>query len=82
MLASEWYQKRLETYRDRQLHLWEQHKSYLKHFLASPRHAEEAHRLEVHARLTQVEKELSRLTSSGFLKALEGTIGADPLYRS
>ncbi len=82
VLASDWYQHRLETYRDRQLHLWEQHKSYLKHFLASPRHAEEARRLDVHTRLVQVEKELSRLNSPDFLKALEGTIGADPLYRS
>ncbi|NNM66439.1 MAG: hypothetical protein HKM06_00355 [Spirochaetales bacterium] len=81
VLKSAWYKERLETYRQRQLSLQESHKVYLKHFLSSARHHEEAKRLEIHNRLNEVEVQIEKLQRADYLESLVGTIGADPLYR-
>jgi hypothetical protein len=81
VLKSDWYAARLDRYRDLQKALYERHKHTLKAFLASPQHAEEAHRLNLKASLEAVEAELHRIGTAEYRKGLVGTLGADILFR-
>ncbi len=79
LLASDWYQKRLETLQARQIALWECHEQTLLAFLAKESHAEEAQRLDIAGRLERTREKLEQLRSPAYLEKLVGTIGADPL---
>jgi hypothetical protein len=81
LLASDWYQERLAIKQKRDVALWERHTRSLREFLASPGHREEAQRLGIGTRLEQARAELDRVSSPEYLKALVGTIGADPVHR-
>ena len=61
--------------------LWERHTRSLREFLASPGHRDEAQRMGIGARLEHARAELDRVSSPEYLKALVGTIGADPVHR-
>jgi hypothetical protein len=79
LLASEWYQERLRCKQSRDIKLWQRHVAYLDHFLARPTHQAEAMRLKIAERRSAAASELQRVTSEDYLKALEGTLGADSL---
>ena len=53
----------------------------LTEFLASPGHRDEARRLGIPGRLEHARAELERVRSPEYVKALVGTIGADPVHR-
>ena len=78
MVASDWYQERLQAKQTIDLRLWRQHVGYLKAFLNKTTHHEEAGRLGIHGRLTYAEQELARVKSPAYLEHLHGTIGAEP----
>ncbi|MEN8129775.1 MAG: hypothetical protein ABFS45_06180 [Pseudomonadota bacterium] len=79
LLASDWYQKRLETQQAREIALWEQHEQILSAFLAKESHAEEAQLLDIAGRMERTREKLNQLRSATYLEGLIGTIGADPL---
>jgi phosphoenolpyruvate carboxykinase (diphosphate) len=81
LLASDWYQERLVIKQKRDIALWERHTRSLREFLASPGHRDEAQRLGIGARLEHARAELDRVSAPEYLKALVGTIGADPVHR-
>jgi len=81
LLASDWYQERLAIKQKRDVALWERHARSLREFLASPGHRDEARRLGIGPRLEQARAELDRVSSPDYLRALVGTIGADPVHR-
>jgi phosphoenolpyruvate carboxykinase (diphosphate) len=81
LLASDWYHERLTIKQQRDIALWERHTRSLTEFLASPGHRDEARRLGISARLEQARAELERVSASEYLRALVGTIGADPVHR-
>jgi hypothetical protein len=81
LLASDWYQERLTVKQRRDVALWERHVRSLTEFLASPGHRDEARRLGIPARLDHARAELERARAPEYLRALAGTIGADPVHR-
>jgi hypothetical protein len=81
LLASDWYRERLTVKQRRDVALWERHVRSLTEFLASPGHRDEAQRLGVPRRLEHARAELERVRSPEYVKALVGTIGADPVHR-
>ena len=81
LLASDWYHERLTIKQQRDIALWERHTRSLTEFLASAAHRDEARRLGIAARLDQARAELERVSAPEYLRALVGTIGADPVHR-
>jgi hypothetical protein len=80
LLESEWYRERLRVKQARDVALWQRHAERLAEFLALPSHLEEARRLGIRERLARAKAELERVSSSDYLRALQGTIGADPIH--
>ncbi len=81
LFASDWYQERLAVKQRRDVALWERHVRSLTEFLGSPGHRDEARRLGIPGRLDHARVELDRVRSPDYVKALVGTIGADPVHR-
>ncbi|MCF6285919.1 MAG: hypothetical protein L3K26_12090, partial [Candidatus Hydrogenedentes bacterium] len=81
LLASDWYQERLAIKQQRDVALWARHIASLESFLSQSNPQNEAERSEHQGRLDYAKAELERVKSSAYLKGLQGTLGADPLYR-
>ncbi len=79
LLASDWYQERLEVKQQRDIALWRRHVHNLKQFMNLASHADAAEQLEVNTRLESAETKLEQVQSPEYLAGLVGTIGADPL---
>ena len=79
LLKSDWYKQRLVTKQQRDIALSMRKIKALEDFMNRPGYAMEAKRLGIHDRLREAENELTRVSSEGYLKELEGTIGADPI---
>lgn len=81
LLASDWYAERLKTKQRRDIKLWQRHVASIEAFLARETHREESERLGIAARRDYARAELARVSSPAYLKALVGTLGADPMGR-
>jgi hypothetical protein len=81
LLASDWYGERLAVKQERDVELWRRNVRSLSEFLQQPSHRDEAERLDIAGRLARAKSELERVSSPGYLTALAGTIGADPVHR-
>ena len=79
LLASDWYQERLEMKQSRDVALWEQHVNTLQQFLYDKDYDDEAQRLGIPQRLEAAQKKLAEVQDEGYVKSLVGTLGADPL---
>ncbi len=79
LLASDWYQERLEIKQQRDQDLWQRHVDYLEGFLQEIRQKKPAQDLNIQLRLQQAREKLSLINSEQYLESLKGTIGADPL---
>ena len=79
LLASSWYQQRLETKQQRDTALWERHCAYLQAFLAKETHCDVAERMDIAGRLAHAETKLAHIRTGAYLESLRGTIGADLL---
>jgi hypothetical protein len=79
LLASDWYQQRLEVKQHRDIELWEQHVSNLQQFLDDKDYDDEALRMGIKQRLDAARKKLVEVQSEDYVKSLVGTLGADPL---
>lgn len=78
MLASDWYQARLDAKRRTDIRLWQRHKDYLEAFVAKKTHAEIADRMDLKARILQAEERLAYFGTDEYLARIEGTLGTDP----
>ncbi len=76
MMKSAWYRERLAVKRSRDSAFWMQAIKNLEAF--SDRHPEASDRLDVAGRLAYARKQVRLVRSSGYLRRLSGTIGADP----
>jgi hypothetical protein len=79
LLASRWYQQRLETKRQRDLALWQRHCGNLQAFLQKDSHQDVAAELNIAGRLQKAQAMLAAIQSPAYLEQLKGTIGADLL---
>lgn len=80
VLASDWYQKRLERYRDHEIAYIESSISYLRRFLAERAEPGSLTERRVQAELASAHSRLEQLTSPTYLRRIWGSIGLDPLY--
>lgn len=79
LLASDWYQERLETKQIREVALWKRHIAYLDTFASRASHQDMAERLDVQSRLERARARLEWVKSEAYRQSLRGTIGADPM---
>lgn len=79
ILSSDWYQKRLQTKQQRDINLWQRHIAYVDKVLAETSAAELPPSLHLSSRRQYASEELQKVSSDGYLEALRGTVGADPL---
>ena len=79
LLASDWYQQRLEIKQARDIRLWQRHVAYLEAFAARASHQDMAARLDIPQRLAAARAKLERVKGREYLESLRGTIGADPM---
>ena len=79
LLGSDWYQARLRQKQRVDVALWHRHGTTLDAFMAHPRNADEAGRLDLAGRRDRAAAELARVSAAGYLDVLVGTLGADPL---
>ena len=79
LLASDWYQARLEARHNNQRKLWHRHVRYLEQFLKRKTHADEAERLGIRARLEHALSMLQEIESPSYRQRLQATIGTQPI---
>ncbi|MES2997480.1 MAG: hypothetical protein V4733_11785 [Verrucomicrobiota bacterium] len=78
LLASDWYQARLDARVKVDAALWQRHIDYLERFLEKPNYQSELKRLRVSEKLTAVRAEHARILTPAYRESLVGTIGTDP----
>ncbi len=74
VLASDWYQERLQAKQERDVRLWSRHIAALEAFVSKPGPLQ----LDVQGRLAEARAQMARVSSVAYLAELVGTIGADP----
>ncbi len=79
LLASDWYQTRLEIQQSRDSALWQRHIQALSDFLNDEYHTDIAEEMGIAAKLKDAKARLEYINSAAHLERLKGTIGADPL---
>ncbi len=79
LLASDWYRRRLEVKRERDLALWRRKLDELLRFRHNPHNQEESRRLDLDARIAFVAEKLGRIEDPESWRDFIGTLGADPL---
>ncbi len=79
LLASDWYQKRLEAKQKIDRALWKRHIETLNNFLRRANYADVSEKMNIGQRLTDARKTLAQVESPDYLKKLAGTIGAEPV---
>ncbi len=81
VVESDWYQDRLKIKQDKDVAFYTNQIAYLKDFISNPDNAELVYQMKIEDRLSNAESILKHVSSDNYLKELEGTIGADPLFR-
>jgi hypothetical protein len=81
LLASDWYRARLVAKQQRDVKLWQRHVQSLDQFIEDSTRREDGFRPEVAKRRQFAAAELARVSLPGYLEALTGTLGADPIAR-
>jgi len=75
LMQSEWYAERLRTKQSRDVALWTRHLHALQRFQAA---GDTLGRGGVEQRLAGAREHMARVSADGYLKELEGGLGADP----
>ena len=81
LLASDWYQERLEKKRSIDKALYTRHIAYLNDFLQRPGYEKEAKRLHIPSRLEEAKNKLEVVEGPEYLETLVGTLGADQIHK-
>jgi hypothetical protein len=80
LLASGWYQERLKVKQARDAALWRRHLHSLETCRRVAGTSSFAQQIDLNPLLAAAGERLKHVNSSGYLKELVGTIGADPLH--
>jgi hypothetical protein len=78
LIASDWYQARLDAKAGVDQALWKRHVAYLETFLAKPNYHSELKRLRIEERIEEAKATLARVSTPAYRASLSGMIGADP----
>ncbi|MFT4902000.1 MAG: hypothetical protein ACI81V_001283 [Lentimonas sp.] len=79
MLASDWYQARLQSQQTHDIAQWHKHVEYLEHFMSKKSHSAVAQHLGIAERLENAKIELNRVSSECYTSQLIGTLGRQPI---
>jgi phosphoenolpyruvate carboxykinase (diphosphate) len=79
VLASDWYQARMQSKQDWDGKMWTRHVASLRHVIDNPANADVVERLNLTDRLSLAEAETKRIKGSDYRAALVGTIGRQPV---
>jgi hypothetical protein len=79
LLASDWYQARLDSKQKTDIHIWNHHIRSLHLILDNPATADVAERMDLTARMRAAGSELARVSSPAYRESLIGTLGRQPL---
>jgi len=80
LLASDWYQERLEAKQARDVALWRRHLDALEHFQAAGGNLPSADPHELAKRIAFARVQMGRVSARAYRRELIGTIGADPFH--
>jgi hypothetical protein len=78
MIASDWYQARLDAKVAVDRALWERHIAYLENFLQKPNYQGELRRLRIQERLNTARAMADHVRSKPYRDSLNGMLGTDP----
>ncbi len=78
LIASDWYQARLDAKASVDQALWKRHVTYLETFLIKPNYESELKRLKIQDRLVKAKSVLEKVSSPAHRASLIGMIGTDP----
>lgn len=78
LIASDWYQARLDAKAGVDQALWKRHLAYLETFLAKPNYHSELKRLRIHERIEEAKAMLEKVSTPAYRESLVGMVGADP----
>ena len=78
LVASDWYQARLDAKAGVDQALWKRHVTYLENFLTKPNYQSELKRLRIQERITEAKATLVHVSSPTYRASLVGMVGADP----
>ena len=78
MIASDWYQARLDAKVAVDQALWDRHIAYLEAFLAKPNYQSELRRLRIQERLNTAKTFRDHVHSPEYRHSLNGMLGTDP----
>ena len=81
VIKSDWYRERLKLKQHKEIALRQTQLKNLEAFVADADQADLFDSLQIDNRLADCRKALAYAESDEYLKSLEGTIGADPLFR-
>jgi len=79
LLASSWYQERLETKQARDIDRLQRQIGYLQEFMGRASHQDVADKIGIVDRLATANQRLATARAPEYLNALRGTLGADPM---
>ncbi len=78
LMASDWYQARLDAKQRVEVALWERHASYLDKFLANPLNHGLGERIEESRLRSTIDRRLETFRSQDYRDKLVGCLGVDP----
>jgi hypothetical protein len=81
VINSDWYKERLLRKQQIDIQFLQERITYINKFTDRPENLEYVHQLELDNNLRKIKKQLEYIRSAEYLRFLEGTIGADPIYR-
>ncbi len=81
VINSDWYKERLALKQEKEVKFRTEQIAYLENFASKEENAEIKIDLDIQERLEKAQKQLAYASSEAYLKDLEGTIGADVIYR-
>ena len=81
VLASDWYNRRLEAYRDKEIAYVSASLERLRRYLAESAEAGSVAARRARSELARTEERMSALSKPGYLDLIKGSIGLDPLFR-
>ncbi|SNR32255.1 hypothetical protein SAMN06265371_101249 [Lutibacter agarilyticus] len=81
VLNSEWYKERLLIKQQKDIKFYQKQISYLENFIKDDNNSIIVAELDLLNKLNRVIELYKKVTTDSYIKELEGTIGADPLYR-
>ena len=81
VINSDWYKERLTIKQTKDIQFYQKQISYLENFINDDNNSIIVAELNLLNKLNKVKELYTKVITDSYLKELEGTIGADPLYR-